>query len=273
MSDKVETSVIIGGKKITIQSTLSKFPYRMSIGYNCYMKMYLSLNKVLQATNYFDYVGSSMWSLVELFENDFEGHIDPKNIEYVDPTPDGSLFVNVRYYVRFLHDFRRDQQALDQIPKRYFEEFQNKYKRRFERLIEILRDLNKPILFMRFEETFELERKLYGPIANVYPSIDKGKEALSDFEMENLIKFYSILKTKFSRNNFATIYVSHTKSDQIDLENNTVILYHDRTNLDWKDAAKAVESLFLEKEDLLINGLTQILSKIERNEIDEDHNK
>lgn len=50
---------------------------KISIGYNCNPKRYLK-DISDQPTHYFDYLGTSAWSLYKLFLNNFEDHVNLK---------------------------------------------------------------------------------------------------------------------------------------------------------------------------------------------------
>ena len=61
-----------------------KFNVVMSLGYNCYTKLYLNSKKIEQETHFFDYIGTSVWTIIDLLNNDFEGVFDNENYEIMN---------------------------------------------------------------------------------------------------------------------------------------------------------------------------------------------
>ena len=51
---------------------MDKFDEVSSLGYNCYTKLYFNSRKMDKETQFFDYIGTSVWSIIELLENDFD---------------------------------------------------------------------------------------------------------------------------------------------------------------------------------------------------------
>lgn len=233
---------------------MAMFPYKISLGANCYMKLhYFNMAKISQPTDYFDYVGSSAWSLAELLENDFSGHVD--NIEYIQSTLNEWMFANTRYNIRFKHDFDKKYKTLESIPQPIFEEFQEKYERRKDRFINALLDTKKPILFFRAEEYYKPTRQPHGLISTVYPS---DSEKIPDFEYANYAKFCSIVKKRYRRN-FATIYVSQ-KPNSVDLENNIIVVHNDKYEEWHKTSIVNFIKLFNKNKSFIDNGLKQIMN-------------
>ena len=82
----------------------------ISLGSNCYIKMFLESHLIKKETQFFDYIGSSMWSINELLKNDFKGLYDYKNFEkkHILNKGDIYIFTNNLYYLRFKHDFKQN---------------------------------------------------------------------------------------------------------------------------------------------------------------------
>ena len=112
-----------------------------SLGYNCCVKRYIDTISKKGATNLFDYIGSSMWAINKLFENDFQDLFDINMYKNMEITPNYNVITNEKYYFRFLHDLK----TMDN-----FKKFKESYERRIIRFKEDLNNKNK-ILFIRLE--------------------------------------------------------------------------------------------------------------------------
>lgn len=141
---------------------INKFDQVCSLGYNCYPKLYLNDKKICKETNFFDYIGTSVWSIVELINNDFDGMFDKSNykIMNIDRSKDTEfLVVNEKYFIRCKHEFKKtldkkfDPEKIDEyeIDEEELDNFIEKMKRRKERFMNLLVS-NESVIFLRYEE-------------------------------------------------------------------------------------------------------------------------
>jgi ribosomal protein S17E len=133
---------------------LQKFDNVSSLGYNCFPKIYFTSKKINQETHFFDYIGTSVWSIIELFKNDFEGMFDHENYKIMNIMKTGDnqqLVVNDKYFIRCKHDFKKTLLKPCEIDNTELNTFIEKMKRRKERLMNMLLD-NKSLIFIRYEE-------------------------------------------------------------------------------------------------------------------------
>ena len=75
----------------------------LSLGNNCFIKKYLNTIQPGE-TNFFDYIGSSQWSINELFLNDFANLFNKEDYVNTKVLTDYECVTHKHYYLRFLHD-------------------------------------------------------------------------------------------------------------------------------------------------------------------------
>ena len=198
----------------------------LSLGGNCFIKKYLNYIGVNQETNFFDYIGSSMWSINELFENDFSNLFNLDEYENFEIKKNVKLVTNKRYYLIFKHDFSKKYSI-----KSLFLKFTEKYTRRINRLKDLLLN-EKKIIFIRLEESL-IDRIIYKEYE------DKFKKS----EFDYLKDFINIIKNKYPNLDFEIIYISSQENDI--KENNIKIINLNNEILDWNNCAIKINNLFL----------------------------
>ena len=110
----------------------------ISLGYNCYIKRYLDSISSSE-TNLFDWLGTSMWGIYLLFQEDFKDAFNRDHYHFVKVTSTRRPVVtHDRYYIRVLHD---DMTT-----------YTEKYLRRLERLKRLFQT-DRHLLFIRLEES------------------------------------------------------------------------------------------------------------------------
>jgi len=91
---------------------IEKFDSVCSLGYNCYIKFYFNSRKMNQETQFFDYIGTSVWSIIDLLNNDFDGMFDKSNYKIMNVMKTGDdnqfLVVNEKYFIRCKHEFKKN---------------------------------------------------------------------------------------------------------------------------------------------------------------------
>jgi hypothetical protein len=221
---------------------MNKVDNIISLGYNCYIKKFLDTEKLCTTTNFFDYIGSSFWSINELFYNKFEGLYDRNNYIYIQVvTNKDKIVVHKNYYLRFLHDFTGGD-----IVDNAFDIFTSKYKRRIERLYNIL-NTSKTIIFIRNEELFD--NKI---------NMENYSEKFKKNEIEYAIDFCNYVKSNFCDLNFFLIFISYKMDTFFDNINNILILHIDKEQT-WQNCNIVLSDLFKENSAVINNIIETVL--------------
>lgn len=132
-----------------------------SFGFNCFIKIFLNKMKIEQETQFFDWIGSSTWSIRLLLENNFENLLQKENFKYLQTIQKENEYVwtDELYYLRFKHDFEQTHlKETKQITQQEWKEVKEKYERRKNRFLETFKTYEKnqkPILFIRLQEDFD----------------------------------------------------------------------------------------------------------------------
>jgi hypothetical protein len=203
----------------------------LSLGSNCYVKMFLGSIKYSSETNFFDYIGSSMWSINELLKNDFnelfEGGMNNFEKKKIMNTGDKYILTHKKYHLRFKHEFKQkfNIPINDKINLEDFNKTKEKYERRKERLYEILND-KQTLLFIRYEEDFKNKVIYYE---------DKKSE------IEYIYEFIEIIKQKFPLKKFCILFLSHTMENDKPNENLVILKNIDPINC-WTESANKIKN-------------------------------
>lgn len=206
----------------------------VSIGYNCSCKKYINLHIESKAIQIFDYIGTSMWSIVDLLKNDFKDLMLMDKIEnklICDGDKPVTSYTNLEYYVRFLHD---------DLSKEKYDKTLEKNLRRIDRFKEVLNS-DKPVIFMRLEE----------PVKNRI-KYDMYDEKFSKSEYEYLIEFSNWIKEN-KNIEFKIIYINNSNTNY-DAEHN-ILSIRDNTNMyNWNNVNKRINDL-MNKNKALIESI------------------
>jgi hypothetical protein len=224
----------------------------ISLGYNCCPKKFTNYINISQPTNLFDYIATPMWGINELLENDYTGLTDINNYKIIPIMKnDNEILTNLKYYFRFLHDFKNQEitnsddednvlEFFDKmiLVRMQFNEFKNKYERRIVRFKELLKNEEK-ILFIRYEE----------PIKNriIY---DEYKIRYQKEELEYIRDFALIIKKQYPDLEFKIIYISYKHDTK--KEDNITILKMEETLDTADDSGPKFTNLFNKYKDFLL---------------------
>jgi hypothetical protein len=157
--------------------------------------MFLNTLRNKKETQLFDYIGTSMWGINDLLENDFAGLTDAshysvqKVVRNQPPMP-----VHALYNLRFLHDGAVIHRGA-LVPT-----FAQQLSRRATRFVETIRT-SRNILFVRHQEKSDL--------------IWKSKEYSND-ELGEVQRFATLLRTKFGIQQFKIAYINREHEGVID---------------------------------------------------------
>jgi hypothetical protein len=204
-----------------------KFKRIFSLGSNCYPKIFISkiLKSVSKETDFFDYVGTSMWSINSLLLNDFAGIDDHKNFVLMPVLEGGELIVvNTKYYLRFKHDLSIVADATRGT-------FKAKLARRLKRFTDGL--TADSILFIRHEESQT------GRLPYTSPNALRS-------DAEELEEFIDILHMKYNCKNVVVIYIN-LNVDGWNERHNILSVKIDSLDYDSKIADTVIKELFEKK--------------------------
>jgi len=205
----------------------------ISLGYNCCIKRFFD-SIVSKETNFFDYIGTSMWAITELFENNFKDIFNKEYYKTIEIIENQTIkfLSNTKYYIRFLHDLECN--SVNSNPK-LFLQFKSKYERRIKRLDELIKKSNITI-FIRLEESLD-NRIIYKEL----------EEKTNINEYEYVKKFSSIIKSKYPNKKFKIIYLTKTLEESNDIENNILLLNILNYTFDWDNSVEVITKIFNDK--------------------------
>ena len=223
---------------------IRSFDKIISLGSNCYVKMFLDSVNFKTETQFFDFIGSSMWAINELFKENFndlfEDGIDSLEKKRIMCSGDDQyILTHKKYYLRFKHDFKQnfDSEIKENIKTSDFKNVRDKYERRKERLIDILKDDKKTLLFIRYEEE-QQDRIKYGE--------DKKSE------IEYIYEFIEIIKQKYPSKKFCILFLSHTMDNDDKRNENLIILKNVKRINIWTESSKKIRNT-IEQNEILQN--------------------
>jgi len=195
---------------------MSKITKYVSIGYSCAPKYFISTAILKENYYVFDYIGTSMWSVIELINNNFEDFITDEIIKKIlIDTKKTLMYTNKKYYVRFIHDIC-DQRI--KLPN-YLENLKTTYERRITRFFELLADHNvnnKLLCFLRTEEN-NTNRIIH----------DEHKHKFDKSEHYYICEFSNLIKTKYPTMKFIILYINY--SDNLIFDKNNKIIFFSKT--------------------------------------------
>ena len=231
----------------------------ISLGYNCFIKKFTNDIGINQETNFFDYIGTSMWAINKLFENNFANLFNEDDYENLKIQTDNLIVItNKHYYFRFLHDFKNnthidlikfninkkiDQKIIDDVKLQFY-----KCKETYERRIIRLKDLlikEKKILFIRLEETMH-NRIIY----------DEYKSYFEKPELDYIIDYSKMIKINYPNLDFKIIYISKIHDNKYMMENNLIILNSRDVIIDtWDNCLDGLKDLFRINKEFIDSNL------------------
>jgi hypothetical protein len=218
-----------------------KYDKIISIGSNCYIKIFLDYIKQQQETHFFDNIGSPMWSVYELLKNDFE---DVFNFDDYSPElimKGGSrIFTNTKYDLKFKHDLRETEMKNGKGGMGFLN-FKEKYERRIKRFRDLLSSSNR-ILFIRFEEIRE---------NRIVKICYNEKNRISELEYIKL--FSEFLKTNFNDLKFNIVFISKNSKSNVDETYNIITIQENKKDKikDYKMVGGQIENLLIQNLHLL----------------------
>lgn len=197
----------------------------ISLGFNCFPRGYIDacISPRQKETQFFDWTGSSLWSIVELLENEFKGIDDPEQYVQLDIRPGTAMISHKHYYLRFLHDFTPRQHRLGLLHR--VPDCVAKYKRRAARFLELLQT-SKKILFLRFEES--TKNRIMVP---------RDTQMRKPCEMDHLCDLFLLLKRKYPHLETKFVWLGEKKNANVVAENIVCVECNER-GVHWKNSAE-----------------------------------
>jgi hypothetical protein len=179
----------------------------ISLGFNCFIKIFLNKMKIEQETQFFDWIGSSTWSIRLLLENHFDDLLQKENLQYLQTIQKENEYVwtDQLYYLRFKHDFQQTHfKKTRQITNQEWKDVKEKYERRRERFFQTLQEYEKNkkiLLFIRLQEDFD---------QRIYPEIHKNIE--KEDEIKDLLWISNWIQNQYPNLLFKIILISQNKN-------------------------------------------------------------
>lgn len=186
----------------------------VSLGFNCFPKRYISTYITKAPHKYFDYVGSSCWSILELLKNNFE-NLDC--IEQMTVLKNKNIHTNTKYYIRHMHD-----SFSGNVKENTLKSITN----RSDRFKELLQT-NKKVVFIRLQESIK-NRIIYHEYKTYY---EKSEEEYLK-EISNWLKLHTSLF-------FKIIYLNDEK-EYYDDSTNILYVKDDIEKYDWNNCSDLI---------------------------------
>lgn len=212
-----------------MEEKLKKYDKIISLGSNCYVKFFLKHIKYEQETFFFDNIGSPMWSVCELINNDFDDvlNFNDYNSEIIIKGY-ARIVTNKKYNLKFKHDLRDLTTGCNGVE---FLKFKETYDRRIKRFQDLLSSEDN-VLFIRFEEIKENRM--------INKSYDE-KNKISELEYIKL--FSEFITTNFPNLKFKIIFISKTWGNKVDETNKIVIVKEVQKINDYKISSIQIADL------------------------------
>ena len=221
----------------------------LSFGFNCFPKIFLRQIQKEQETHFFDWMGSSMWSIRYLFENNFESIFDKQQIQYKHIMNLGNQYIwtHQKYYLRYLHDFQQThQKETNPIQEKEWNDFFEKYQRRKDRFLYTLQN-SKNILFFRFEE--EKKGRIH---------YDEYNEFVKENELEELNLLLKHLQQKYPQLVYKVIFLQKFVFGEPELyekNNNILILRKKKEVPNFEYKVPPIIDIFYENKDFILKNI------------------
>jgi hypothetical protein len=196
----------------------------ISIGFMCYGKKFIDKYIEKTETQFFDYIGTSVPSIISLFENNFyiDNNLlyDINNYILYKTLTNEYIVTNIKLNIKFMHDFVKKNNN-DTISEIELLSLKEKYTRRAYRFMELLNKTPK-ILFLRLEE----DRR------NLIHEQQQIDACLSELEQLKILS--KIIKNKNPLLKYEIIFITTKESTKYIEEYNILIIYS-TLSLEWQN--------------------------------------
>jgi hypothetical protein len=210
----------------------------ISLGCSCFCSKYIYTHIRGDQYSIFDYIGTSMWSILELLKNNFDGLMQKENIKKIPIKHSCSdIHTNVKYYVRFFHE-RMDEKNIDLTIKA-----NERRAQRFKTMLE----RKDTVIFLRIEESQE-NRIKYDEYA------EYTKKSEHDYVLETSQWLKNNTKLKFIIIHFGT---APTKYDK---DNNVIFINVDINDFTWNNCHGRINDTLNNHFELIQNATKDLLN-------------
>lgn len=221
---------------------ISKFDKVLSLGSNCFIKKYIDSLGVKQETHFCDYIGTSIWGLYELFNNEFNDVFQPTDYVVMRILTDGDQYIvtNKKYYLIFKHMFTQNHQISNfKILRNEFFGFKETYSRRIKRLTTLLTE-SKNILWLRLEESDErIKHDIYA-------------KKYEESELSQLIQFSQLLKIRYPNCLFTYIFIFTDIDKSMYLDEYRILVLKNTTNIkNYLDCENKIHHILMENMEMV----------------------
>ena len=220
-----------------MEKIFKKYDKVLSLGSNCFVKSFLQYSNIIQETNFFDNIGSPMWGVCELLENDFGDLSNIQDYDKLQINDKLKTLTNKRYYLRLKHQdhiWRNNKPDLKSLNNLFVT-----FERRAKRFQEHLKD-NKKILFIRLEQ--DDSKRVF------YPEY-KGKN--EGDEIKYVKEFSKIIKRKYPELTFDILFISKIVDPSYDEENKIIIMPNPYEDMHWDDCNNKLNTICTSNFDLI----------------------
>ncbi len=234
---------IIAQKNNFYHPILSKYNKTLSIGSTCFIKKFMLSIGINQETEYFDYIGTPVWAMTDLIQNNKLDKIfnynDYKNIKILNDKEDSYNITHIPYFLIFKHDFTQTHKKITQpLSFLQFNDFKAKYTRRATRFNNYLNN-SSSILFIRYEQYKN------------YIIHDMYKDKYEKDELTQLREFSIMLKEKYPNLTFNIIFFySNIENSFYDNIHNILILKNNKI-LTYENCHEKLHEICVENIELL----------------------
>jgi hypothetical protein len=184
----------------------------ISLGPNCFVKEFIKFLNIDQETHFFDYIGSTLWSLCDLIENDFKDLFKYSDYKNMHVLKNSHIYSNEKYYLNFKHDFPQKHEGGEiRINAPFFLQFEQKYKRRILRLKNLL-ESGAPLLFIRTDLNSNRVKN------QIYKEKDENGSEIDYFK-----KLIQLIKKKYPKSNCTFIFLTKHIEENTFFENEKLL--------------------------------------------------
>lgn len=219
---------------ILLKNTLlQKNVILLSLGPNCFVKEFIKFLQIDQETHFFDYIGSTLWSLCDLIENDFKDLFKYSDYKNMRVLTNSHIYSNEKYYLNFKHDFPQKHEGGEiQINTPYFLQFQQKYNRRILRFKNLLQS-GLPLLFIRTDlNSHRVKHQMY-----------ETKDNTGD-EIYYFKKLIQIIKQKYPNSNCTFLFLTKNIEENSYFENEKLLCIKSSKKIEVYESCKV--DIFIE---------------------------
>jgi len=185
---------------------MDNFDIIISLGFNCYSRMYINVKKNITTNDYFfDDIGTPLWAIKELLVNNFDGYFNTTNYKKIKIFEDSryDIMVNIPYCIRFDNTYSMS------LLQHLFDIFQQKKTK----LLDLLSSSQK-VLFIRYEEPLTSDIPKLGGKRIIY---DPYKTYYQNNELYHLKELSTYLQSTYPNLKAYYMFIGNSMNDPVTL--------------------------------------------------------